>query len=202
MSKTSVVKAGEYAVSPVVGVMLMLVVTIIIAAIVSAFGGGLISGQKSVPQATISADFSILDGLAIHHSGGDSLPMSNIQFTIWDGSTFGPGVEESTKQVIEIRNMTDELGNAVVTDVGIYNTTAFMAGSTLRISAANCTCNVLQPKIAPTTGTISGATYSGDQTNRWALCIRNSKNIGKDFVVALSDKNGNLIAKTNVKVTG
>ena len=40
----------ENAVSPVVGVMLMLVVTIIIAAIVSAFAGGAVSGVSKVPQ--------------------------------------------------------------------------------------------------------------------------------------------------------
>jgi FlaG/FlaF family flagellin (archaellin) len=43
------------AVSPVVGVMLMLVVTIIIAAVVSAFAGGLGGSQVKTPQATIVA---------------------------------------------------------------------------------------------------------------------------------------------------
>ncbi|WP_338093467.1 type IV pilin N-terminal domain-containing protein [Methanorbis furvi] len=41
------------AVSPVVGVMLMLVVTIIIAAVVSQFAGGLITTQKATPSASI-----------------------------------------------------------------------------------------------------------------------------------------------------
>ena len=40
------------AVSPVVGVMLMLVVTIIIAAVVSAFAGGLASNQQKAPTGT------------------------------------------------------------------------------------------------------------------------------------------------------
>jgi FlaG/FlaF family flagellin (archaellin) len=44
---------NEEAVSPVVGVMLMLVVTIIIAAVVSGFAGGLASGAKSAPQLTM-----------------------------------------------------------------------------------------------------------------------------------------------------
>jgi len=43
----------EHAVSPVVGVMLMLVVTIIIAAVVSAFAGGMGSGAQKAPQASI-----------------------------------------------------------------------------------------------------------------------------------------------------
>ena len=48
---------GEDAVSPVVGVMLMLVVTIIIAAVVSGFAGGLVNGQSKSP--TLSMDVHI-----------------------------------------------------------------------------------------------------------------------------------------------
>jgi len=44
---------GEEAVSPVVGVMLMLVVVIIIAAVVSGFAGGLVKGQNKAPSAVI-----------------------------------------------------------------------------------------------------------------------------------------------------
>jgi FlaG/FlaF family flagellin (archaellin) len=47
----------EAAVSPVVGVMLMLVVTIIIAAVVSGFAGGLAGGTQKAPQ--VSMDVSI-----------------------------------------------------------------------------------------------------------------------------------------------
>lgn len=51
----------EHGVSPVVGVMLMLVVTIIIAAVVSAFAGGLNSGTQKAPQASI--DVKIKTGM-------------------------------------------------------------------------------------------------------------------------------------------
>jgi FlaG/FlaF family flagellin (archaellin) len=51
---------NEHAVSPVVGVMLMLVVTIIIAAVVSAFAGGLAGTKQATPQASI--DVQILTG--------------------------------------------------------------------------------------------------------------------------------------------
>ena len=50
-------KNGEDGVSPVVGVMLMLVVTIIIAAVVSGFAGGLVGGQQKSP--TLSMDVKI-----------------------------------------------------------------------------------------------------------------------------------------------
>ncbi|MBP2133182.1 FlaG/FlaF family flagellin (archaellin) [Methanomicrobium sp. W14] len=46
-------KRNAEAVSPVVGVMLMLVVTIIIASVVSAFSGGLVSNTQVAPQASI-----------------------------------------------------------------------------------------------------------------------------------------------------
>ena len=48
----------ERAVSPVVGVMLMLVVTIIIAAIVTAFAGGITQTGDKTPQATLTGQFS------------------------------------------------------------------------------------------------------------------------------------------------
>lgn len=53
------IKWKENAVSPVVGVMLMLVVTIIIAAVVSAFAGGLGSTVQKAP--TVSAETSIIN---------------------------------------------------------------------------------------------------------------------------------------------
>lgn len=50
-------KRNDDAVSPVIGVMLMLVVTIIIAAVVSTFAGGLVDSQESAPA--INLDVSI-----------------------------------------------------------------------------------------------------------------------------------------------
>jgi archaeal type IV pilus assembly protein PilA len=83
-------KRGEEAVSPVVGVMLMLVVTIIIAAVVSAFAGGLSGSQTKTPQASFliktgwdvkddgSIDTSAYD-FAIEHMGGDAVPTKDTQ---------------------------------------------------------------------------------------------------------------------------
>lgn len=48
-------KSRDAGVSPVVGVMLMLVVTIIIAAVVSAFAGGLSTGQKKAPAISVES---------------------------------------------------------------------------------------------------------------------------------------------------
>lgn len=196
------VKSQESAVSPVVGVMLMLVVTIIIAALVSAFSGSLAGGQTKTPQATIDADFSITDGMVIRHTGGDSLPTGDVQLTLWDGPTFGSNAEQNTKQVLDFGNLTDSSGMAIQSESGVFNTTAFVPGDVFTMSAANCDCAVLQPNIMPTDYVPGSGSYSGTQTARWGLCIKNPKNIGKDFYIAISDKKGNLIAKTTVKVTG
>lgn len=55
----NLIKKKEMAVSPVVGVMLMLVVTIIIAAVVSGFAGGFGADQKKAPM--ISLDSKIVN---------------------------------------------------------------------------------------------------------------------------------------------
>ena len=89
------------AVSPVIGVMLMLVVTIIIAAVVSSFAGGLAGDTQKTPQASLVAkeivvneayDAIIVDNMApnpvsgkaadiyvvFEHKGGDGINLDDI----------------------------------------------------------------------------------------------------------------------------
>jgi FlaG/FlaF family flagellin (archaellin) len=190
------------AVSPVVGVMLMLVVVIIIAAIVSAFAGGAVSGQKKVPQATITGKFSVSNGLEITHAGGDALAANDISFTIRDNSVFGPNLEQTTAQVLDKKNITNGNGKYMLYSDGSMDFTSFVSGDTLYISADNTTCNIFQPGIAPGSG-ISGATYDGTKSKYalWALCIRNPDNVGKTFSLEVSDKKGNLISKSDVTIS-
>ena len=79
---------NKEAVSPVVGVMLMLVVTLIIAGVVSAFGGGLVSTTSATPQASISSSLTYGDSLKLSHNSGDSLMGSaiDVKTTIATGS--------------------------------------------------------------------------------------------------------------------
>lgn len=98
----------DNAVSPVVGVMLMLVVTIIIAAVVSAFAGGLSSSQQKTPQVTITAtpviqafgdtdttnsaanyptDFTAANGIEFENAGGDTFQLSDINLVLESGGT-------------------------------------------------------------------------------------------------------------------
>ena len=83
-------RKNDNAVSPVIGVLLMLVVTIIIAAVVSGFAGGLISGQKGAPSMTM--DITIKNTgewqgsyfLCIINSVSEPIPTKDIKiYTEW-----------------------------------------------------------------------------------------------------------------------
>ena len=94
-------RQNTHAISPVVGVMLMLVVTIIIAAIVSAFSGGLVGTPHTAPSAAFDVHIYALqdqDGcfytptMTIHEISGDSLPTKDLKivtaYTSTGGSVF------------------------------------------------------------------------------------------------------------------
>jgi FlaG/FlaF family flagellin (archaellin) len=70
---------NEQAVSPVVGVMLMLIVVIIIAAIVSGYAGSLVSSNNKAPEADIQGTYSASSGiLQMYHAGGDELATQKV----------------------------------------------------------------------------------------------------------------------------
>ncbi len=71
------------AVSPVVGVMLMLVVTIILAAVVSSFSGGLATDESKSPQLAISAKTKFGDSIVVHHESGDPISLGAIEVRIF-----------------------------------------------------------------------------------------------------------------------
>jgi FlaG/FlaF family flagellin (archaellin) len=219
---------NDQAVSPVVGVMLMLVVTIIIAAIVSGVAGGMVSGQNKVPQATIQATFSQTGGMTITHAGGDPLPTANIIFMVSDNPEFGQGLGAVTTQVLNSSIVTDASGNALRNPDGTSNITAFKAGDSLYVKTANLDPQYFQPSICPCdnstsytgnhpntnspacTGknnqysvwwTGSGWNYDGSKTAFWNLNFVNSANVGKSFSLTVADKSGKLISRTDVTIT-
>lgn len=100
---------SEEAVSPVIGVMLMIVVTVIIAGIVSAFAGGYANEDKKAPTAVISCKYMPATGvsstskyfsgtinsgtpiaipyggLLFTHEGGDYLDLENTYLVVSSG---------------------------------------------------------------------------------------------------------------------
>ena len=94
-------KMKDDAVSPVIGVMLMLVVTVVIAAVVVAFATGMAGDSTATtPMALLDADNlqlgkdvedgnTYLKSFDIVHKGGDELALENIQIKIEPGSGSG-----------------------------------------------------------------------------------------------------------------
>jgi archaeal type IV pilus assembly protein PilA len=104
-------KWNEHAVSPVVGVMLMLVVTIIIAAVVSGFAGGLATGKEKAPQASLETHIQLTGGMmgntqmSIKHLGGDPINTKNVKLvTSWSDKA---GVYHISSTVAPTFNVTE-----------------------------------------------------------------------------------------------
>ena len=83
----------DAAVSPVVGVLLMLVVTVIIAAVVSGFAGGLTRGADKTPQVALDVNFvrtAYGAEIVIKHLGGDPINTKTTEIiTSWTNQTTG-----------------------------------------------------------------------------------------------------------------
>jgi len=125
------IRNNSSAVSPVVGVMLMLVVTIIIAAVVSAFAGGMGSEQHKTPQVSLKAESSIqsiqgtidpdtyvltyptgftaANGLLFENTGGDTFSLNEIEIQVQS---------EDTKYSLR---PTDKLPDTSILPAGISN---------------------------------------------------------------------------------
>jgi flagellin-like protein len=74
---------GDRAVSPVIGVILMVAITVILAAVIGTFVLGL--GQdvsQTAPQASISMEAVNDTAVDVYHEGGDTLENSTTDFTV------------------------------------------------------------------------------------------------------------------------
>jgi len=136
------IKLSNEAVSPVVGVMLMLVITIIIAAVVSGFAGSMTSSIKITPQATITAEYSQANGMMITHAGGDALPLSEIKFSTMPSEIMGADYENFFYEIgREAINYSAGSGGSTAimnNATGYYYKSAFMPGDVLTISQDMC----------------------------------------------------------------
>lgn len=107
------------AVSPVIGVVLMVAITVILAAAIgsSVFGQG---PTKSAPQANINAKFTNSTTITIEHLGGDTIVWTNtqIRFTHEDGTTAELNGTDMNTTVGTITNPTGEFS---VGDIKSFN---------------------------------------------------------------------------------
>ncbi len=128
-------KKSDSAVSPVVGVMLMLVVTIIIAAVVSMFAGGLIGGAESAPSMTMDVAIMNTGSYATSYfqakilSVSEPIPTNDLKLvTSWINAT---GVVQTTT-LIANQNSANPLAGYVGSATGLrwsHLTAPFGAGN-------------------------------------------------------------------------
>lgn len=78
---TYVEKVDDRAVSPVIGVILMVAVTVILAAVVSTLVLGLGGDVKATPQASFSFDNDGSNTVTVTHTGGADLAISEVNVT-------------------------------------------------------------------------------------------------------------------------
>jgi len=183
------------AVSPVIAVMLMLVVTIIIAAIVSGFAGGMIQTDDKAPQATIQGKFSQSTGLELIHTGGDELVTKDIQIILRRTDEFGSGLGMFQPVVVDNAYIQDQYGNYWFNaSDGTMAVMVFRPGESMYINGSDMSKSKLAswPPVAPSGG------GPGTNTNINFGC---TANVGKAIILEVSHTSGKLISKSRMLIT-
>jgi FlaG/FlaF family flagellin (archaellin) len=177
--------SNNHAVSPVVGVMLMLVVTIIIAAVVSAFAGGMGSGAEKVSQASMKCSYSQSQGIKVEHMGGDPLGTRNIQMWVKAGDSMGGGGFQ--KHAINASSIWDGKGNTNsnywLTPSGMAGVKTFTAGDIAYVMPPYHEGPFLQPLAA---------------SSSW---FNSSRALGATMVIEFTDTKGNLFATCEAPIS-
>ena len=105
------------AVSPVIGVMLMLSITIIIAAVLMAFAGGMADTKPATPSVDLSAEF-VKSGegivLRLSHNGGDALNPKDIKVTAYVASASSSGEQLIIKDLIPVDDTAWNAGESIL----------------------------------------------------------------------------------------
>jgi len=111
------------AVSPVIGVILMVAITVILAAVIASFVLGLGDSQETAPNVSLDFEFdaSASENLTVTKSSGDAVAGANLYIrgsnpdTGWSyDSNAGPDGDQAT--------LDQHLGGSGVTEVGGYST--------------------------------------------------------------------------------
>ena len=94
-------RQNEEAVSPVIGVILMVAITVILAAVIAAFVFGM-GTPKQAPQASItivSASAASGGNITLNHAGGDAIDLNKVKAII-------DGASSSQHNIINVLNVT------------------------------------------------------------------------------------------------
>jgi flagellin-like protein len=123
---------NEEAVSPVIGVILMVAITVILAAVIAAFVFGLGGSQTAAPTASITAANNPAQTLTmkIQHKGGDLIKSTDWKVSIVPVNSqvaYVTGIGDLTVGS-QIMVNTTTTGTANATNTSIYGGTLFTAG--------------------------------------------------------------------------
>jgi FlaG/FlaF family flagellin (archaellin) len=189
-------RTNEPGVSPVIGVMLMLVVTIIIAAVVSAFAGGMGSSQEKVPQVTLKAEYSQSEGMTIYHNGGDTLAIGDFKIFLTPSKNYYSIESDQFVSQIDqklISNGESDTGVMWFDYKGGRQVQRFGPGDVAVINATNCYTDRLTPSMIYT----SPAPMATPQN----YGINDTQFVGATFFLDFTTKDGKEIARVEVPIT-
>lgn len=216
------------AVSPVVGVMLMLVVTIIIAAVVSAFAGGVSSSEKKIPTVSIKGTYSQANGMTLTHAGGDTVSLMDVNFMTTPSETMGTDASKFAWLINKsiIYNPATSTDQPVWNSTsGIYSTKIFRPGDTFVINQTSCSDywagDINSTPWALTYGYGQGSSgwailtsnpgvnqnarvnWAGDGKSNYfgAYAFGNPDNIGQHFYLDLVNSAGSIITRAEITIT-
>jgi len=217
----------DEAVSPVVGVMLMLVVTIIIAAVVSGFAGGLAGSTSKSAQVSIKADYSQSSGLTINHMGGDVINTLNTKIIVAPTADFGSYDQlrwEVNTSVVLVQKGKEQTDSSTYypnpylgTDkwpwfdpnlLSTYIARTFQPGETAvvlygdTITVDDSTSNPKSIDVGWDLGQLQPTTYTTELTDSGNrnYGFQHPNAIGQRFILSLVDDAGRTIAQTEVQI--
>lgn len=111
---------NEEAVSPVIGVILMVAITVILAAVIGVFVFGLAGGIQSTKTVAMVATQNTSGGLeVVVHGGPDLNKLSAVGITV-DGTDVGAFAAPQTGQVLKVASPGDDIDGARVIVVGNF----------------------------------------------------------------------------------
>jgi len=117
-SKLNELRSDSRGVSPVIGVVLMIAVVVILAAVVGAFATGVFGGQTDAPQAAFSYDSG-----TVTMDSGENIPTEQLEVegdasfsgdTVTAGDSASPATDEDTDGDIEVTWTSEDGGNSAV----------------------------------------------------------------------------------------
>jgi len=84
IDKITQLRDNDRGVSPVIGVILMVAITVILAAVIGTFVLGLGDSLQQAPQANLDVSSDAANSTTISHNGGDAIPVSDLSVSIGD----------------------------------------------------------------------------------------------------------------------